>query len=117
MGLSGIVFTKDPKREIEVEGHKIIVKRLTSRDSLEMESAINSVSAEKVDFKVMLTAFIDILSVVILEVDGVKAESKADTKEFLLGLEQAHVTDIFTKAKVFGEVTPDEVKKSPGTQA
>ena len=117
MGLSSIVFTKDPTREIEIDGHKIVVKKLTARDSLLLEDSMNTVSEEKVDYRRMLTSFIDLLSVVILEVDGVKAESKEDTKEFLLNLEQKHVTEIFQKAKVFGEVTNEDIKKAEGTQA
>ncbi len=118
MGLTGIVFTKDMTREIEVEGHKIVVKKLTARDSLQLDSAITAVSTDKdIDFKTMFTSFIDLLSVVIVSVDGVKSEGKEDAKEFLLGLEQAHVTEIFQKSKVFGEVTATELKNSEGTQA
>ena len=115
MGLAAIVFTKEPTREFEVEGHKIIVKKLTARDSMTLEDSINSVSEDKADMKKILKSFIDLLSVVIIEVDGIKAESKADTTEFLLNLEQAQVSEIFSKAKIFGELTSDDLKKTQET--
>lgn len=117
MGLAGKVFTKDMTREIEVEGHKIVVKKLTARDSLLLDSSITAVSTNtEIDFKTMFTSFIDLLSVVIVSVDGDLSAGKEDAKEFLLGLEQAHVTEIFQKSKVFGDVTPAELKNSEGTQ-
>lgn len=111
MGLKGIVFTKDMTKEIEVEGHKIVVKKLTARDSLQLDASVAiATENDKVDFKTMLTSFIDLLSVLIVSVDGVKSEGKEDAKEFLLGLEQAHVTEIFQKSQTFGEVTQAELK-------
>ena len=112
MGLASIVFTKEPLNTFEVEGHKITVKKLTARDSLSMEGGMDLISGDKSDFKTMFTTFIDILSSVIVEVDGIKAESKADTKEFLLNLEQRYVSEIFNKAKVFGDLTQEDLKKA-----
>lgn len=118
MGLAGIVFTKEPNRTFEVDGHKVVVKKLTAGDSLAMESAINAVSkGGDVEFKVMFNAFLDLLAMLILEVDGQKAENVADTRTFLLGLEQRQVIDIFNNAKIFGEITEKELKNSDGTQA
>jgi len=117
MGLSSIIFTQEPSKVFEVEGHKFVVKKLTARDSLQLDNAIENVGNEKADFKTMFSAFIDLLSVTIVEVDGIKAESKEDTKEFLLNLEQQHINEIFRKAQIFGEVQTDELKKSEGTPA
>lgn len=118
MGLAGIVFSKEQTRKFTVEDHIVVVKKLTAADSLAMESSINAVSSGgDVDFKTMFNAFLDLLALLIQEVDGNKAENAADTREFLLGLEQNQVIEIFNKSKVFGEVTEKDLKKSEGTTA
>jgi hypothetical protein len=110
MAISKIVFSKDVEKEIEVGGHKIVVRKLTTRDTLGLEVDMSALGDEKADIKTMLTSTIDILSSIIVSVDGEKSEGKEDAKEFLLNLEQKYISEIFTKASIGGDVTEQELK-------
>ncbi len=111
MGLANIVFSNNEGREIEVGGHKMVVRKLTAADSLELETDLGDIAKDDVSIKEMLRSTIDILSSVIVSVDGVASDSKADAKAFLLKLEQSTINDIFNKAQVYGETTNEEIKK------
>jgi hypothetical protein len=110
MAISKIVFSKDAEKEIEVGGHKIVIRKLTTRDTLGLEVDMSALGDEKADLKTMLASTIDILSSTIVSVDGEKADGKEDAKEFLMNLEQRFVTEIFTKSQIGGEVTEQELK-------
>ena len=117
MGLASVVFTKEPNREFEVDGHKIVVRKLTARDSFTLEKSMSIMQSGVKDFKAMFTAFIDILSTILVSVDGVTPDGKEDAMEFLLNLEQRYVTDIFNQAKIWGDITEEDLKKLEGTPA
>lgn len=110
MALSKIVFTKNEGKEIEVDGHKLVVRKLTARDTIGLEMDMSVFGKENVDVKTMLASTIEVLSALIISVDGEKSEGKEDAKEFLLNLDQKQINTILTKAQIYGETTEAEIK-------
>jgi len=112
MGLSKIVFSNGSERTIEVDGHKIVLRNLNTKDIIGLEIDLSLMAKDDVDIKTMLQSTIDVLSTVIISVDGEKSEGKADAKEFLMNLEQKYVNEIFSKAQVYGEAKLGEEIKN-----
>ena len=122
MPLSNIVFKANPTREIEVLGKKIVVKSLTTKDTLAMDIDLLDFmgsSGDKdasPDLKTVVRGMIEFLSVAIVSIDGEVSSSKEETKEFLLNQDYGIVTAIFAAVNKDQASEVTEVKKSAETQ-
>jgi hypothetical protein len=112
MSLKNIIFTPTPVKEIEYLGHKIVIKALTLRDTLEMNLDFKAMSstAEDADLKSMLSNTIELLCSVIVSVDGEKPDNREDTREFLLAQGQKDIMELFKLANVFDGDQKETIK-------
>ena len=115
--LSKLVFKEVQQSDIEVMGHKIVLRSLTTRDSLEMDVDYANMLEEtkegeepKVDMKAMIKNMVEMLSSIIVSIDGIKPENREETKDFLLSQEQSVLSEIFSKADVYGSKVAEEIK-------
>jgi hypothetical protein len=112
--LSSIVFNTVQQKEVEVMGHKIVFRNLTTRDALSMNLDYKTIAGAKegegIDAKAMLGNMLEMLASSIVSIDGVESENKADAMEFLLNQEQATVIELFSKSTMGSGVTAEELK-------
>lgn len=112
MSLAGIVFSPSQERVIEYKGHKVVVRNLTTKDTIEMSLDFKSMTAESADetsIKAMLSNVVEILSSIIISIDEQKPDNREEAKNFLLNQSQNDVMELFKQANVFG-VTGEEIK-------
>ena len=122
MSLSSIVFKANPTREVEVLGKKIIVRGLTTKDTLDMdinllefmESAAGS--DKQTDLKTIVKGMIEFLAAAIVSIDGQIPESKEETKQFLLDQDYGIISAIFAEVNKDQIAEVAETKKSEETQ-
>ena len=109
--LAKIVFSAKQEKEVEVLGHKVVFRSLTTRDSLEMDFDYAELAKEenKNNPKAMLKNMIELLAASIVSIDGVAPENRQETKEWLLDQEQTSVIEIFTKSTIIPTST-EEIK-------
>lgn len=107
MSLANISFSKNPQREIVVMDKKIVIRSLTTKDTLEMNVDYAAFAAagedgkegkENFDIKKMLSNVVEILSSSIVSIDGQVPDSREELKSFLLAQEQEVVLAIFKEA-------------------
>ena len=92
--LAEMTFKPIITKEFEVMGKKILLRTLTTKDTLELD--LNS-QTEKPNLKDLLSFGVDTLSHCIVSVDGVTPDSVAECKEFLLKQDQGVVIQILNK--------------------
>ncbi len=95
--LADIVFKAPETKEIEVMGHKISIKTLTTKDTLEMDFDYSQLGEDQ-SIKGILTGAVELLASMIVKIDDIEIKERNDIKEFLLNQEQSVIMEIFTKA-------------------
>jgi len=121
--LSKVIFKEVAVKEIEVLGHKIVIRGLTTRDSLEMDVDYTDIMKETpkakegeetkepaINLKAMIQNMIEVLSSIIVSIDGITPDNRNETKAFLLDQEQSIVSEIFSKADVYSTKAAEEIK-------
>ena len=110
--LSKIVFTPRQEKEVEVLGHKVVFRGLTTRDTLEMNWDYAALTDKEADQnpKLMLKNMIEMLAPSIVSIDGAVPENKAEAMEFLLNQNQATVIELFSKSSIVPSTTAEEIK-------
>jgi hypothetical protein len=112
MSLAKVIFKEAPTKEFEVMGKKIVVRGLTTRDTIEMDIDFEAMSnSNGGDIKLILKNIIEMLASTLVSIDGQTPDNRADAKEFLLNQEQEVVMEIFKQSDLFGTKATEEIKK------
>ena len=97
--------------DVEINGktHNIVLRTLTTEDSLAMD--LNIMSEDKPDTKMILADAIEMLSRAIVSIDGNIPDGVEETKAFLLKRTQTgDVFRILDKFQSLGSVVQEEAK-------
>jgi predicted nucleic acid-binding protein len=98
--LSKIVFGNGAvTKEIEIQGHKIVIRKLVAKDNLEMNFDFTEVKDD--DTKSLLKMAIDVLSSAIVSIDGISSNKK-EMEEYLLNQETTLIFEILNKSDILG---------------
>jgi hypothetical protein len=109
--LSGIVFGKNGTEVLEVMGHKVEVKKLTTKDMIEGKIDLSIFAEDKPNMSELMANVVRALAFAIISIDGIKPDNHEATAEFLLNQEQSVVLTIFKKSDIFGtNVVEEEIK-------
>lgn len=111
MSLAKVIFKENPTKEFEVMGKKVVVRGLTTKDTLDMDIDFEQMSSDSANIKFMLKNVIEILASILVSIDGNTPDNREESKEFLLNQSQDVVMEIFKQADVFGTKNADEIKK------
>ena len=114
MGLSNVVFSKNPNTEFEIEGHKFVTRKLLTKDMLDMDEVEDD--EKKVTVKDVVIDNVNILSKIIISIDGEVPDSQEETKEWLMNIENRVVIEILKKSQIYGSKLEEKLKNLDGTK-
>jgi hypothetical protein len=107
MGLDKLVWGGEITKEFEVElagqMRKIVLRSLSTEDSLSME--LNIMNQEKPDTRAILADAVEMLSRSIVSIDGLSPDSAEETKQFLL--KKTQTGDVFKILDKFQSLSAD----------
>jgi hypothetical protein len=110
--LSEIAFSKTLQKEFNIGGHKVVFRTLTTDDNLKLSYIDERADDNKsMGYKDSILATVEILSLVLVSVDGVVNEDVADAAIFLRGLSPADFAEFF-KAYQTLNPTIGEIEKN-----
>jgi hypothetical protein len=105
--LANFAFKEIVKKEIECSGHKVMMKALTTRDSINM----NVVDLdENSSAKQILNNSIELLSYSILSIDGITPDNSGEIKTMLENQPPEVIMELLSKYQEFVSASAKEIK-------
>lgn len=104
--LSEIVFKPVQSKEFEVMGKKVVLKSLTTKDTIELNIEVK----EGFTSTQLLSFALTLLSRAVVSVDGVVPESPADVIKFLEAQDSSVVFAILGKYQELTQIDVEEIK-------
>lgn len=109
--LSELAFSKTLIKEFEIGGHKVVFRTLTTDDNLKLNYLNDREDDKGLGYKDSILATVELLSLVLVSVDGVVNDDPADAAVFLKSLTPPDFGEFF-KAYQTLNPTIGEIEKN-----
>jgi len=109
--LSEIVFKSVQSKEFDVMGKKVLLKSLTTKDSIDLDIEIKESSTTKE----LLQFALKVLSRAIVSIEGITPDNHEECIGFLESQESEVVLALLTKYQELSSVDGSDLKNSEGT--
>jgi len=110
--LNSIVFQSTMLKDFEVQGHKVKLRALTTKDTIDLNISADDKLENTTD---ILKFAMKVLSRSILEVDSIVPDGEQDVLEFLNAQTPVTVLELLNCYQQILTVTSDDLKNSEGT--
>lgn len=109
--LSELAFSKTLQKEFNIGGHKVVFRTLTTEDNLKLNYLNDKEDDKNLGYKESILATVELLSLVLVSVDGVPNEDREDTSIFLKNLSPADFGEFFKSYQTLNP-TIGEIEKN-----
>ena len=106
--LSQMVFDPQIQKEYELKGHKIVLKSLTTKDTVNLEYTVDG--EENPNVQHVLKAAIELLSTSLVSIDGEKPDNLDEARLFFVNQTPNIVFEFLNKYREMNQEVEGEIK-------